>query len=461
MPSVIANKQMRKKFNYFNLVILLFFFQGSYGQTIDSIDIFFEKEILTRKIPGLSIAIFQNGKILHKNSYGYSVVEHQVPAKNNTIYALASLTKQFIATGILLLEQDGLIEIDAPIENYLDSLPDKWKNLTLKQLLSHTAGLAPMEEEWKSLKQNGWPKHVTRKMLWDSAKEDKIIDKAGNQFRYHNVGYSLAVFIIEKITKDDHREFFKERIFEPLKMGNTFFEDQTRVTMNQAEGYTLKNGNLAKIWRVGQEDIGVGDGLYSNLDDMIKWINAINNNTLLNPEYQAKMFTRTILNNGASFRYGLGWWLPERNGIPYRYHNGVTGPEILSIPKVELDIIILSNLGQGEFDEVHYWGLAQEVAGNFFYDNYQHPPKNKTLKPDNPHFYVGSFEYESGGKLEIYLKENKLYLNDSYGESLMIYKGDNEFTLEDDPVIFRFINSNRIQVEEETWNNDFANRINK
>ncbi|MFH6603800.1 serine hydrolase domain-containing protein [Maribacter algicola] len=451
---------MSKKFNYINLIILVFFVQGSYGQTIDSINVFVEKELVTRKIPGLSIAIFQSGKIIHKNSYGFSVVEHQVPANNNTIYALASLTKQFIAAGILLLEQDGLVEIDAPIENYIDSLPDKWKHLTLKQLLSHTAGLASMEEEWRSLKQKGWPKHVTREMLWNSAKKDTIIDRAGNQFRYHNVGYSLCIFVIEKITKGDHRAFFKQRIFEPLEMHNTFFEDQTKVTMNQAEGYTLKNGNLAKIWRVGQEDIGVGDGLYSNLEDMIKWIVAINNNTLLSPEQQAKMFTRITLNNGASFRYGLGWWLPERNGIPYRYHNGVTGPEILSIPSVELDIIILSNLGQGEFDEVHYWGLAQEIAGLFFFDDYRHPQKDTTLKPDNPQFYIGRFEYESGGKLEIYLKENRLYLKDNYGESLMVYKGNNEFTLEDEPVLFKFINSNTILIEDETWNDDFANRIN-
>ena len=299
-------------------------------------------------------------------------------------------------------------------------------------------------------------------MLWESAKEDPIIGKPGNRFQYHNVGYALAIFVIEKITKDDHREFFKKRIFEPLKMDNTFFEDQSKVTMNQAEGYTLKNEKLAKIWRVGQEDIGVGDGLYSNIEDMIKWIKAINNNTLLLPNYQTKMFTKTTLNSGATFRYGLGWWLPERNGISFRYHNGVTGPEILSIPKIELDIVILSNLGQGEFDDVHYWGLAQKITGKFFNDKFKHPPNNNNnvLKPNNPHLYIGSFEYESGGILEIYLKEDKLYLKDSYGESLLMYKGDNEFIIEDDPVIFRFLDSNKIQVIEETWNDDFANRLN-
>ncbi|TAI47834.1 serine hydrolase domain-containing protein [Flagellimonas allohymeniacidonis] len=449
---------MSKKLYHISLVILLFFAQTNYSQSIDSIDVFIENEIEVRKTPGLSIAIIQNGKVIHKKAYGYSVVEHQVPANVHTIYPLASLTKQFIAMAILLLEQDDKIEIDVPINKYLDSLPQKWKSLTLNQLLSHTAGLAPMEEEWKSLKRDGWPKHVTRKMLWDSAKQDSILDKPGNQFRYHNVGYSLAVFLIEQITKNDHRSFFKKRIFEPLEMDNTFFEDQTKVTMNQAEGYTLKNGELAKIWRVGQEDIGVGDGIYSDIEDMIKWMKSINDNTLLKPKFQRKMYTQTRLNNGTSFRYGLGWWLPERNDISYYYHNGVTGTEILSIPKIKLDIIILSNLGQGEFDEVHYWGLAQEIAGKFFINEFQHRPTPTPL-PNNFKDFIGTFEYESGGELEIYLKNNNIYLKDNYGEALMVYQGNNVFILKDEPVEFQFLSANRIQVIDEIWNDDFANRL--
>ena len=411
-----------------------------------------------RQIPGLSIVIIQNGKVIHKNAYGFSVIEHQVPSKIETIYELASITKQFIATGILLLEQDDLLDIDKPIENYIDSLPVKWKSLTLKQLLSHTAGLAAMEDEWKSLKENRWPKYVTRKMLWNSAIEDTILAVPGTQFRYHNVGYSLSVFIIEKITQGDHRDFFKKRIFEPLGMNNTFFEDQTKVTQNQAEGYTLKNGELVKIWRVGQEEIGVGDGLYSSLEDMIKWNKAIRENRLLKSDVQTKMFSRTKLNNGLLTKYGLGWWLSERNGIPYYYHNGITGPEFLKIPSIDLDIIILSNLGQGEFDDVHYWGMALKIAGEFFDTKLRHPPESVFLDSTDYNFFTGTFEYESEGELEVYVRDGKLYLKDSFGESLMIYKGSNMFTLMDDPVIFRYLTKNRIQVIEELWNDDFANR---
>lgn len=433
---------------------------GAFGQNIGSIDSFIAFKLKERQIPGLSIAILERGKVVHIGAYGYSVIEHKVPAKIETIYDLASITKQFIATGILLLEQDGLLDIDNPLENYLDSLPGKWKQLTLRQLLSHTAGLAPMEYEWRSLKQDGWPKHVTRRMLWDSAVMDSIFAEPGTQFRYHNVGYSICLFIIEKMMKVDHREFFRERIFEPLGMESTFFEDQTKVTFDQAEGYTLKNGKISKIWRVGQEDIGVGDGLYSSLMDMIKWSKAIRENRLLAANVQENMFRRVALHDGQVVGYGLGWWLPVRNGLSYRYHNGVTGPEILSIPSKELEIIILSNLGQGDFDDVQYWGLAFEIAGQFFEERFRHPPKSVPLNVLDHQYFTGSFEYESEGDLQIYARDGSLYLKDSYGESLMIYMGNNTFTLQDDPVVFRFISSDRIQVEEELWNDDFANRRN-
>ncbi|WP_431121192.1 serine hydrolase domain-containing protein [Flagellimonas flava] len=440
-------------------IIFLLMLSLGYSQSLDSLDSYVQNEMLKRQIPGLSLAILKDGILIHKKSHGFSVVEHEVPAKDYTIYPLASLTKQFIAAGILLLEQDGSLNLDAPIKHYLDSLPKKWQKLSLRQLLTHTAGLAPMEMEWKSLKINGWPKHVTRKMLWDSAVEDTVPNLPGEHFAYHNVGYSLAVFIIEAITNADHRFFFKHRLFEPLGMRNTFFEDQTKVTPHQAEGYTLKDGQLAKIWRVGQEDIGVGDGLYSNLEDMIKWVQALNQHRLLTPQQQDKMFTKAILNNGESFHYGLGWWLPERNGIPYRYHNGITGPEILSISKIGLDIIVLSNFGQGEFDEVRYWGLAQDIAGKFFLEDFQHRPVADKIPVPEPHRYVGSFAYESEGTLDIYLKEGHLYLKDSYGEAKMIYLGNNAFTLQDDSVIFRFLDFDKIRVEEEFWNYDHALRI--
>ena len=113
---------MKVKFKYSALsVLLLLFCIRIFGQNISSIDSFIKNEMKERQIPGLSIAIVEKGKVVHKNAYGYSVIEHKVPAKIETIYELASITKQFIVTGILLLEQDSIINLDKPIKHYLGS----------------------------------------------------------------------------------------------------------------------------------------------------------------------------------------------------------------------------------------------------------------------------------------------------------------------------------------------------
>ncbi len=445
---------------FFTLSAFIFFPSSPcFNQNLISIDSFIEGKMTEKQIPGLTIAILQNDKIIHKNAYGLSVIEHKVPAKMETIYELASLSKQFIAMGILILVEKEILKLDEPIESYLDTLPDKWKQLTLNQLLSHTAGLAPIDEEWKSLKKGSWPKLVTKEMLWSSSLEDSIFASPGEQFKYHNLGYSLALFIIEKVTGMDHRDFFQQRIFDKLGMSKTFFEDQIKVTPNQTQGYTLKNDEIVKIWRVGQEEIGVGDGIYSCIEDMIRWNAALNNYELLSPDIQNLMFGKVQLNDRTYFRYGLGWWLPNRNDIPFYYHNGVTGTEYLKIPSHDLDIIILSNLGQGEYDEVYYWGLAEEIVCQFFTEKFCHQPIPQAINVADLSHFTGTFEYEEGGEVEIYVKDDNLYLKDSYGEALMIYQGNQAFILEEEPVIFKFLNENRIRIIEETWNDDFANRI--
>ena len=224
---VIANakfKKMKYQKKHTLLAFLLSLFSLIvYSQSIPVIDSLVNETMQKKQIPGLSVAVIKNGEVIHRSAYGYSVVEHNVESKIETVYQIASITKQFIAAGVLLLEEDGKLDLHEPISTYLDSLPAKWRNLTLHRLLTHTAGLAPMAHELKSLKNKAWPKYMTRDMLWNSAVQDSIYAPLGTKFDYHNFGYSLAVFIIEKVTETDHREFFKNRIFEPLEMYNTFF----------------------------------------------------------------------------------------------------------------------------------------------------------------------------------------------------------------------------------------------
>ncbi len=411
-----------------------------------------------KQIPGLTLAVLKGDSLLIKKSYGLAVVEHNVPAKIETKYALASITKQFVAMGILLLVQDGLINLDAPIKEYLIDIPDKWKKLTLRQLLSHTAGLAPQENEYKSLRKNYWPRIVTREMMFESALEDSVYCQLGECFRYHNTGYFLADLIIEKITGKNYQHFFQERIFDPLEMTNTYFEDQLKVVSDQAQGYSIKDGELVKIWRVSIEEMAGGWGIFSCIDDMIKWKRALDHHILLTPEVQGQMFEKVKLNNGSQFRYGLGWYLPERNGISYQYHNGITGPEILKIPSKNISIIVLSNFGQNKYDEAEPWGLADLIASHF-YPEFKYDPKPIDISEEALKKYVGKFQFNYG-EAEFLINSGQLFIKDKYGEDPLIHIGNATFCLPNYPLNIHFMDEGIVIMKEETWEDDFGVRVN-
>lgn len=433
--------------------LILFFTQAQVTTGIDSL---VQAEMKSRRIPGMAVAVIRNKEVIHENTYGLSVIEHQVQVESNTRFELASLTKQFVASGVLLLTQEGALELDKPIQHYIDTLPPIWQKLTLRQLLSHTAGLAPQDQEFASLRP--WPKYVSRHMLWEAAINDSTYWESGTKFRYHNFGYFLALLTIEHVTRQNYQDFFHERIFAPSGLRNTYFESQIRVNPNQAQGYTIKNDELVKIWRVSQEEMAGGWGIWSTLEDMIQWCKTLDENALLNPTIQNELFKPIKLENNNSFHYGLGWFLPERNGITYHYHNGITGPEILRIPSHDITIITLSNLGIGvglmTTNEPEPFGIADIIASEIL-PEFKFNPQTLPIKADMLLELEGSFSFEYDDDVKFQSQNGKLYILDIYGKDEMIHTGNNVFTFSELPATYyHFINSDSIIIKEDIWQND-------
>ncbi len=434
-----------------------------HSQMIVAVDSIVRSEMEERRIPGMAVAIIQSGQVIHKQVYGLSVVEHQVPVKPETPFELASLTKQFVATGILMLTQEGRINLDKPIKHYIDSLPTKWQSLTLRQLLSHTAGLTPQDQEYAMLRP--WPKYVSKQMMWEAAINDSIFSPPGEVFRYHNSGYFLAELIIENVTGLTYKEFFQKNIFSPLEMKETYFENQIKVIPDQAQGYTIKEDELIKIWRVSQEEMAGGWGIYSSINDLIKWSQALDNNVLLKTDIQKEMFTPIRLNTGDTFHYGLGWYLPQRNGLNYFYHNGQTGPEILKIPNKDLTVIVLSNLGIGlghvATNEPDPYGIADLIASQVEKE-FNFDPKVVPIDINELKKFEGTFEFGYDSHVEFSVKNDQLYIQDSYGFDAMMHIGDGTFTFNNvPPVYYQFTDSNTVMVKEDTWENDLGKRKKK
>jgi CubicO group peptidase (beta-lactamase class C family) len=233
-------------------------------------------------------------------------VENQVPATPNTVYEIASLTKQFTATAIMMLVQDGKLSLDDPIDQLLDGLPATWSKITIRQLLNHTAGLPEFSKPEFHL--NMREDHTPRDLV-QLVKNSPLDFIPGEQHRYSNTGYVLAGMVIEKLSGKAYGTFIRERILEPLGMRDSCFNDQSAIIRNRARGYTFNNYTLANAEYKSSSNPYAAGGLLSSAADMAKWMQAQGSEKLLSRAHWEQMWTNGQLRDGGSVGYGFGWYI--------------------------------------------------------------------------------------------------------------------------------------------------------
>jgi len=332
----------------------------------DPVDEYIQVEMKKRLIPGLALVVIQNGEVIKTNGYGFANLEHEVPVTPDTVFELASVTKQFTATAVMLLVEEGKIKLDDPIVEYLPNSPEQWKGITVRHLLTHTAGLASLENGFKALNEGGARTNYTTAQMFEAATKDAISFAPGERWQYSDVGYFLLGMIIEKASGQRYRNFLAARFFKPLGMASTSILNQWTVLKNRAAGYTLRNGQIVNIRRVAQVELPSHYGIFSTVRDLVKWDNALATGKVVTQPSLEQMWTPVKLNSGGSFSYGFGWGLDERRGHRMVTHTGITGTEYTRLPDDKLTVIVLTNLGSGIRDTgVNSWGLTKGVAGHF------------------------------------------------------------------------------------------------
>ena len=406
-----------------------------------------------RRIPGASIGIVEADGTVHTAAYGTAVIQHDVPARVDTVYEIASLTKQFTAAAVLLLCDEGALDLDAPLTRVLDLPAEPWSRTTLRQLLTHTAGLAPQDREFASLR-NDWRRFTPKELLLESVLADPRPSGPGEAFAYGSGGYFLAALAVERASGTGFSEFVETRILDPLGMEGTYFQDELRIVPHEAQGYSLLDGRQVNIWRDAVEEVAGGWGLFSTIPDLIRWDRALREGALLSAGAWEEMFTPARL-PGGPFRYGLGWWLPERNGIGYQYHSGITGTEILRIPSKGLTVLVLTNLGRSGAvgsDEALPWGLADRIASSWIPD-FALETLDLSLTERELASYEGrwSFAY---GEARFFGNEGRLWIEDEAGTEAMLSQGEDVFSFEGDSERLRFSRDGSGRVVAARWFGD-------
>ncbi|MGB5781833.1 MAG: serine hydrolase, partial [Eudoraea sp.] len=200
-----------------------------------------------KETPGAAVAVVQNGAIVYKKGYGMSNLEYDIPIVPSTIFHIASVSKQFTAFSILLLESEGKLKLDDDIRKYIPEVPDFGKTITLRHLASHTSGL---RDQWNLLAMAGWrlddvitKEHVLKLI----SKQQELNFDPGEEYMYCNTGFTLLAEVVARVSGVSFATFTKERIFKPLKMNNTlFYDDHEKIVKNRAYSYHSDNTGYKK-----------------------------------------------------------------------------------------------------------------------------------------------------------------------------------------------------------------------
>ncbi|HTI03988.1 MAG TPA: serine hydrolase domain-containing protein [Gemmatimonadales bacterium] len=300
-------------------------------------------------VPGASVVVVRDGQVVLRRAYGMADLERRVAATPETDYRLASVSKQFTATAIMLLAKDGRLRYDQPIRDFLPELPAATRDVTVRNLLNHTSGLVDYED---LIPDSRTTQLNDNDVLAYLAAKDSLYFAAGTQYRYSNSGYVLLGMIVARAAGMSLPAFLRARIFEPLGMRASVMHVEGSDTVpHRAFGYSPQGGGFMQTDQsVTSATLGDG-GIYTNVDDMVRWDAALAQATLVDTATLTLATTPPPLPAGATTEYGFGWFVDTYRGERRWRHTGETSGfrnAILRFPNRRLTIVILTNRSSGE-----------------------------------------------------------------------------------------------------------------
>ena len=304
--------------------------------------------------PGAAIGVIQGGEFIHRKAYGLADLEWGTPLDPDCVFRIASLTKPFTATAIMMLAERGALSIDDPIETHLPWWPARGRRTTIRHLLTHTSGV--WRHDWDRELRMTRPDIRTAEIL-PLIGEHEFEFGPGAAYRYNNSGFLLLGAIIEAVSGRKFFDFLREAIFEPLGMRHTGELRYESVTPRRARGHVRGRSGFHNARPDGEMFSYAAGGLGSTLDDLALWDRALREHRLLRPETLEAMLAPTVLSDGSAYPYGFGWGITDDYlGQRICHHaGGVSGfaCQMLRLRDLDLTTIVLSNLYLFPFDQVN------------------------------------------------------------------------------------------------------------
>lgn len=308
--------------------------------------------------PGAAVTVIRDGIPVFRKGYGMARLEEMKTVAPETNFRLASVTKQFTAMAIMILEEQGKLAYEQTLTEIFPDFPEYGSSITVRNLLQHTSGLL----DYESLIPDTATVQVRDADVLDMMKKvDSTYFEPGKQYRYSNSGYAVLAMIIEKTSGLTFARFLKEYIFDPLGMRRSVaFEKGISEVQNRAFGYTVENDTITfSDQSITSAVLGDG-GIYSSVNDLFKWDQALYTDTLVSAASLEKAFTPLTLPDGTKEIYGFGWRIDRYKGHRRIHHIGSTSgfrSALLRFPDDKLTVIILANRS-----EPNLFPIAEKIA---------------------------------------------------------------------------------------------------
>ncbi|HVU11913.1 MAG TPA: serine hydrolase domain-containing protein [Phototrophicaceae bacterium] len=321
--------------------------------------------------PGCAVAVWQGDQVVYRQGYGMANLEYHIPITPATIFHVASVSKQFAAAAILLLQRDGLLSVSDDVRKTIPELHDFGTPITIDHLIHHISGL---RDQWELLIAAGWRMEdviTTDDILSLIFAQRELNFAPGAEYRYCNTGYTLMGLIVERVSGKTLRQFCAERIFAPLGMTSTHFhDDYQEIVPNRAYSYSEKDGGGFKHSHLLYGTVGA-TSLFTTVADLLRWEANFFNPRVGDAAFIEQMTRRPLLNDGQPIPYAAGLVVRDYRGVRSVEHSGGDAGYrtfLIHYPDHKLAITVLSNLAS-----VKPGVLAQKIADIYLADHLSAP----------------------------------------------------------------------------------------
>jgi len=384
-----------------------------------------------------SILVARDGSHIISKGYGLANIELNVPNTPQTIFRLASLTKQFTALAIMMLQERGKLKTGDSVCKYLDACPAAWQPVTIRHLLTHTSGI-PNYTSFPDFAQTSMLPATHESFI--GRVKDKPLDFApGEKFNYNNTGYYLLGVVVERAAGKSYEDFLQENIFTPLGMKNTGFDSPARIIKNRAAGYEGQGERIHNASYIDMSNGYASGAIVSTTEDLLLWDKALYTEKLLSRKSFEEMFT-PFKDLSPTKNYAYAWWLEkqsDRQAISHSGHINGFSTYLMRYPAERVTVIVLSNNRGAPSERV-----AKDLSAVVFGAAYKIPQERKVIAVPSAVLekYVGQYQLRPNFIITMSLDDGKLMMQPNNPQKVeMFATSETDFFLKAGNARFTFV----------------------